>query len=55
MLVKLRVIVLVFPALAGMIPRKPNHNAEHISVPRISGDDPEVATMLGMSRECSPH
>ncbi len=44
----------VFPARAGMVPRRTPRLAPLTSVPRASGDGPALHQELGVTRMCSP-
>ena len=44
----------VFPARAGMSPPNVSLEIEVSGVPRASGDEPELASVLGASLKCSP-
>ena len=37
-----------------MILREEVEDAERLGAPRVSGDDPELATVLGTQLKCSP-
>lgn len=45
----------MFPALAGMIPTSAAKKFEDLSVPRISGNDPDAMLAGGASTMCSLH
>ena len=45
----------MFPASAGMIPRRVLLSIIIVSVPRIRGDDPYTQQQITELYECSPH